>query len=62
MSLIILFASILIEGETKNLSYKPASLKHTGSAKVTYQKKMISFLRHWKIILKSFIQMGPSYT
>ena len=27
MSLIILFASILIEGETKNLSYKPALFK-----------------------------------
>ena len=27
MSLIILFASILIEGETKNLSYNPALFK-----------------------------------
>ena len=62
MSLIILFASILIEGKTKSLSYNPALFKTYGELGVTCPKKMISFWRRWKGIFKSFIQMALSYT
>ena len=39
MSLIILFASILIEGETKNLSYKPALFKTYSECKSYLSKE-----------------------
>ena len=39
MSLIILFASILIEGETKNLSYKAALFKTHRECKSYLSKK-----------------------
>ena len=59
MSLIILFASILIEGETKNLSYKPALFKTYGERGSYLSKENDLVLDELESHIQNFYPDGP---